>query len=157
MVGEYAKAIQFAQQAVKQTPQDPLMQGNLGEMYYRNKQYQDALVPLRLAVRGGTLDDGQEVKGLPLDYGRVAEYYYTYGLDLAHTGNCGEALQISQLVQQGVPNDDVAVYNAQEMINLCQQVANTTATPTASLTGVPKGVKTPAPAAKTSPAPTATP
>jgi tetratricopeptide (TPR) repeat protein len=156
-VGEYAKAIQFAQQAVKESPQDPLMQGNLGEMYYRNKQYQDALVPLRLSVRGGTLDDGQEVKGLPLDYGRVAEYYYTYGLALAHTSNCGEALQLSQLIQQGVPKDDVAVFNAQEMIKICQQVANTTVTPTASLTGESKGVKTPAPGAKATPAPTATP
>ena len=152
-VGEWAKAVQFAQQAVKESPQDPLMQGNLGVMYYHNRQYPESVTPLRLAVRGGTLDTGQEVKGLPLDYGRVSEYYYTYGLALAHTGGCGEALQISQLIQQGVPKDDVAVSNAQEMINICQQVADTTATPTPSLTGEPTGVKTPAKGVK----PTATP
>ena len=153
-VGEWAKAIQFAQQAVKEAAQDPLMQGNLGVMYYHNRQYQDSLIPLRLSVRGGTLDTGQEVKGLPLDYGRVAEYYYTYGLALAHTGGCGEALQISQLLQQGVPKDDVAVSNAQEMINICQQVADTTATPTALLTGQPTNVKTPAPGTTPTLAPT---
>jgi hypothetical protein len=113
-------------------------------MYYHNRQYPESVGPLRLAVRGGTLDTGQEVKGLPLDYGRVAEYYYTYGLAMAHTGDCGEALQISQLLQQGVPKDDVAVSNAQEMINICQQVADSTATPVVSLTGQPTGVNPPA-------------
>jgi tetratricopeptide (TPR) repeat protein len=146
-VGEFAKAIQFAQQAVKEAGSDPFMQGNLGVMYYRNKQYQDSLNPLRLSVRGGTLETGDEVKGLPLDYGRVAEYYYTYGLALAHTGGCGEALQISQLIQQGVAKDDVAVFNAQEMINICQQVADTTATPTAVESGESTQVKTPKPTA----------
>ncbi len=101
------------------------------------------MLPLRLAVRGGALDTGEEVKGLPLDYGRVAEYYYTYGLAMAHTGSCGEALQISQLIQQGVPKDDVAVSNAQEMINICQQVADSTATPLVSLTREPTEANTP--------------
>jgi len=152
-VGEWAKAIQFAQQAVKESAQDPFMQGNLGVMYYHNHQYQDSVVPLKLSVRGGTLDNGQEVKGLPLDYGRVSEYYYTYGLALAHTGGCGEALQISQLIQQGVPKDDVAVSNAQEMINICQQLADTTATPGVSLTGVPKGTTPPISGATATPTP----
>ncbi len=148
-VGEWAKAIQFAEQAVKESAQDPYMQGNLGVMLYHNYQYKDLLPPLRLAVRGGTLDSGEEVKGLPLDYGRVAEYYYTYGLAMAHTGGCGEALQISQLIQQGVPKDDVAVSNAQEMINICQQVADSTPTPVVSLTGEPTAANPPQPGATT--------
>jgi tetratricopeptide (TPR) repeat protein len=152
-VGEWAKAVQFAQQAVKESAQDPLMQGNLGVMYYHNRQYPESVPPLRLAVRGGTLDTGQEVKGMPLDYGRVSEYYYTYGLALAHTGNCGEALQISQLIQQGVPQDDVAVSNAQEMINICQQVADSTATPAVLSTGEPAGVITLVPTVTPTPAP----
>jgi tetratricopeptide (TPR) repeat protein len=137
-IGEYAKAIQYAQTAVKDSPTDPFMQGNLGVMYYRNHQYNEAIPALRLSVRGGTLPDGSVVKGLPLDYGRVAEYYYTYGLGLAHTGECGEALQISQLLQQGVRDDEVAIYNANEMINICQQVAAGTTTPGPSITATPE-------------------
>jgi tetratricopeptide (TPR) repeat protein len=124
-VGEYAKAIQYAQQAVKDTPEDAYMHGNLGSMYYRNRQYPEAVNSLKLAVRGGTTEEGAVVEGLPLDYGRVAEYFYSYGLALARTGDCGEALQISQAVQLGVPNDEVSMYNAEEIINLCKTVMKT--------------------------------
>lgn len=128
--GDFAKAIQYALAALKLSPQDPYLFGNLGVMYYHNKQYQEAVDPLKLAVRGGTTTDGQAVKGLPLDYGRIAEYYYTYGLALAKTGGCTEALQISQLIQTNVPNDDTAVYNAQQMPVICQELITGTATPT---------------------------
>lgn len=135
-VGEYAKAIQFAQQAIQVSPDDPYLYGNLGTMQYRNRQYDDAIASLRLAIRGGASEDGKEISGLPLDYGRVAEYYFTYGLALARQGECGEALQISQLLQQGVPDDETSIYNANEIINICQEVAETptsaTATPTAA-------------------------
>jgi tetratricopeptide (TPR) repeat protein len=118
-IGEYAKAIQFAEQALKVAPTDPYMYGNLGTMYYKNHQYEDAVKPLKLAVSGGTADGGEEVKGLPLDYGRIAEFYFTYGLTQARLGACGEALPISQTLMQGVKNDEVSVYNAQEIVNIC--------------------------------------
>lgn len=118
-IGEYAKAIQFAEQALKVDPTDPYMYGNLGTMYYKNLQYDDAIIPLRVAVSGGIAESGEEVKGLPLDYGRVAEYYYTFGLALAYLGQCGEALPISQTLLVGVKNDTVAVFNAREIINIC--------------------------------------
>ncbi|MDZ4158293.1 MAG: tetratricopeptide repeat protein, partial [Anaerolineaceae bacterium] len=124
-VGEWAKAIQYAQQAVKVRPSDPYLHGNLGVMLYRNRHYADALPYLRLAVRGGVTEDGTEVRGLPLDYGRVAEYYFTYGLALARAGECGEGLQISQLLIDGVPNDETSVYNAKEMVTICKEIAGT--------------------------------
>jgi tetratricopeptide (TPR) repeat protein len=120
-VGEFAKAIQYAQQATKDDPTDPFLHGNLGTMFYRNRQYQDAIASLRLSVAGGTTDEGVVVEALPLDYGRVAEYYFTYGLTLARLGECGEALQISQALVQGVPNDETSIYNAQEMVAICQE------------------------------------
>ena len=61
--------------------------------------------------------------GLPLDYERIGEFYYTYGLVLAKLGQCGEALQIAQAVSTGLRNDEVAVYNAQEVINICERLA----------------------------------
>jgi tetratricopeptide (TPR) repeat protein len=118
-IGEYAKAIQFAEQSVKVAPTDPYMYGNLGTMYYKNKQYEDAIKPLKLAVTGGAADSGEEVKGLPLSYGRVAEFYFTYGLALANLGMCGEALPVSQTIMEVVKNDEISVFNAQEMVNIC--------------------------------------
>lgn len=131
-VGEFATAIQYAQQAVKNAPQDATMWGRLGQMYYKNLEYQNAEPALRLAIRGGVTEDGVTVEGMPLDYGKPAEYYYTYGLTLARLGTCGEALEISQLIQQGIPTDEIAQYNAQEMINICSALAEATPEPQAT-------------------------
>jgi len=128
-VGEYAKAIQYALQAVKDAPEDPYMHGNLGQMYYRNREYPAAIDALGLAVQGGMTEDSVEVEGLPLDYGRIAEYYYTYGLSLARQGECGEALQISQLLLQGVPNDETSIFNAEAIVEICQEVATSPIAP----------------------------
>ncbi len=123
-VGEYGKAIQYAEQAVKDASADPYMWGNLGTMYYRNQQYNEALVPLSLAVKGGRTPDGVEVQGLPLDYGRIAEYYYLYGLAAARVGDCSAALPIAQALTDGVPDDQVSVDNADAMVSICQEIAN---------------------------------
>ncbi len=134
--GEYAKAIQYGEQAVKVSPSDPFLYGNLGTFYYRNHQYPDAITNLRMALHGGSAEDGSEVKGLPLDYGRVAEYYYIYGLSLARLGECGEALQIAQLLTEGVKDDEISVANAQAMIEICQELVDnpTAGTPGADAT-----------------------
>jgi tetratricopeptide (TPR) repeat protein len=145
-IGEYAKAIQYADQAKNDAPTDPYMWGNLGTMYYRNRQYTDAVVPLKLAVRGGNVpDSGEVVEGLPLDYGRIAEYYYLYGLNLARLNDCNEAIQISQMLIQGVSNDETAVYNANEMINICQANLIGTATPDINATPSDEITETPTP------------
>ncbi len=130
MAGEYAKAIQYAEDAVKNDPDDPYLHGNLGVVLRKNFQLAEAIVELRLAVRGGTTADGVEVAGLPLDYGRIAEYYFSYGLALADTGDCTEAVKIAQMLQQSAGNDPISMYNAQEMINICEiQAGTVTATP----------------------------
>ncbi len=145
-IGEYAKAIQFADQAVNDAPTDPFMWGNLGTMYYRNRQYEDAVNPLKLAVRGGNVpDSGEVVPGLPLDYGRIAEYYYLYGLTLARINSCNEAIQISQLLIQGVSEDETAVFNANEMINICQANLIGTNTPDPALVTENQPTETPTP------------
>ncbi|MCX6053783.1 MAG: tetratricopeptide repeat protein [Chloroflexi bacterium] len=121
--GDYQKAIQYAEAALTDDPSDPTLYGNLGLVFWKNKQYLDAVDMLRLAVSGGTTAAGVIVPGLEMDYGRVGEYYYTYGLALAKTSQCGEALQISQAVAVGLRNDDIAAYNAQEVIVICEQLA----------------------------------
>lgn len=144
MNGDYAKAIQYAQAALMDDPVDPYLYGNLGLVYWKNKQYLDSVDMLRIAVRGGVSADGQTVNGLPMDYGKVEQFYYTYALALANTQQCGEAIQLAQAIQTGLRNDDIAVYNAQETINICELQAkqggglvDSTETPTPEPTPLP--------------------
>lgn len=148
-IGEFVRAVQYGEQALKDDPTDPFLYGNLGVMLYKNKQYEEAVAALGMAVRGGTSETGETVEGIPLDYGRPAEFYYTYGLALARVGQCGEALPISQTLIKGVRNDEIAVFNAQEIINICQQVSAsgplTTATETTTEGASTTETPTPAP------------
>jgi tetratricopeptide (TPR) repeat protein len=148
-IGDFPMAIQYAQQAVKVSPNDPYMYGNLGTMYYRNHQYHEALEPFKLAIRGGTTSDSTIVKGLAFDSGndRIIEYYYLYGLAAARADSCGEALPISQYLQQTVPDNETAVFNAKAMIEICKQNINGTSTPTRDTSGTKTAV-TPSPAKK---------
>lgn len=137
-IGEYAKALQYAETAVQNNPIDPRLRGNYGVMYYRNLFWEEAVGQLRLAVNGGITEEGETVEGLPLTANdvRLAEFYYTYGLALARTGQCGEALQIAQEVQSKVPADENAQFAASEIIRICQENLNnpqvSTSTPAAA-------------------------
>ena len=140
--GQIAKAIQYGQQALTNNPLDPDLYGNLGSMYYRNHEYDKAITNLRMAIRGGVTSDGQPVKGIPLSYdANVLIYYARYGLALAKQNQCNEAVQISQALIQGVPNDADTVYNANAMVQICQENINGTATPSPT----PKPSATPKP------------
>ncbi len=120
-VGEYAKAAQYGEQAIKDDPTDAGLHGNIGVMYYRNYQWVEAAQELSLAVYGGSLGEGQVIEPLPLENtSRSAEYYFTYALVLARLNECGEALQISQQIIGTIPSNEIAVYNAQEAIALCE-------------------------------------
>jgi tetratricopeptide (TPR) repeat protein len=124
-VGEYAKAMQYAETAVNDDPSDANLHGNLGVMYYRNVLWPDAAKELSLVVNGGFTADGVQVNSVTLvPDTRIAEYYFTYGLALAHLNRCGEALPIAQALQARVPADEIAIANAGEIINLCQQNLN---------------------------------
>jgi tetratricopeptide (TPR) repeat protein len=121
-IGDYAKAIQYAEQAVKNRATDPNLRGNYGVMLFRNFLYQQALEQLERAVKGGKSEDGLPITALSLTPGgRVVEYYYTYGLALARTYQCGEALKISQQVKTAVPTDENAVFAADEIVRICEE------------------------------------
>jgi tetratricopeptide (TPR) repeat protein len=139
-VGEYAKALQYAQQAVKIAPADTSFHGNLGVMLYRNFKYSEAEAELTLVVKGGTLEDGTVLTPLDLnDSQRIAEYYFIYGLTLAKLKppRCGEALLIAQQILFKLPGDDTSVFNANEIIRLCSQE-----TPIPGESGTPSGILT---------------
>ena len=131
--GDYVKGIQYAEQAVNDNPEYAVLYANLGKLYYSYKQFNRAIDAFRMAIQGGTTEDGVVVEGIPLDYGDVAEYYYLYGISLAREGECAEALQIAQALVQIVPDDAISVANAEAMNEMCQIEASKpfpTATPT---------------------------
>jgi tetratricopeptide (TPR) repeat protein len=139
--GRYPQAAQYAEEAIKVQPGDPRLYGNLGITYYKIGDFGKAIPPLALAVRGGVTEDGATVEGLPLDYGRVEEYYWYYGFALAKSNRCAEAVPIFQALLSGVPNDEIAVYNATEGLAICQEGLGTSQVPTAT----PEGEATPTP------------
>ncbi len=121
-IGEYAKALQYAETAMQDQPENPRLRGNLGVMYYRNLFWPEAVGQLGYTIYGGTTEDGVEIKGIPLSNDLfIAEYYYTYGLALARTNKCGEALQIAQEIQSRIPSNENAVFAASEIIRICEE------------------------------------
>jgi tetratricopeptide (TPR) repeat protein len=143
--GRYPQAAQYAEEAVKVDPADPTLYGNLGIVYYKNSEYDKAINVLNYAVRGGQNEDGVVIEGLPLDYGRVEEYYWYYGFALARTNRCAEAVPIFQNLLVGVPNDDIAVYNATEGLAMCQENLQTPQVSTPTPTLETEGEVTPTP------------
>jgi tetratricopeptide (TPR) repeat protein len=139
--GRYPQAAQYAEEAIKVQPADPRLYGNLGIVHYKIGDFAKAIPPLELAVRGGVADDGTIVEGLPLDYGRVMEYYWYYGFALAKSNRCSEAVPVFQALLTGVPNDEIAVYNATEGLAICQEGLGTPLAPSAT----PENEVTPTP------------
>lgn len=143
-IGEYAKAAQYAEQAIKDKPLDASLHGNLGVMYYHNFQWPEAAQELGLAVFGGSLGEGQNIEALILDNStRTAEYYFTYAIVLSRLNRCGEALQIAQQIIGTIPSNELAVYNANEAIRLCQENLDNPPTPTEESTPEPTAEETP--------------
>jgi tetratricopeptide (TPR) repeat protein len=120
--GEYAKSLQYAETAVQDRPDDASLRGNLGVMYYLNYQWPEAIQQLGYTIYGGLTEDGVKIEGIPLSNDpRVAEYYSKYGLALARTNQCGEAIQLAQTIQARIPSDENAVFAASEIIRICSE------------------------------------
>jgi tetratricopeptide (TPR) repeat protein len=122
--GEFGKASQYAQAALGLDPTNPRLHGDLGRMYYKNGDYPAAVGSLQLAVQGGLNEAGEPVQGLALDPGDalVVDFYSMYGLALARQSQCGLAIEIAQALVTGVPDNEIAAGNAQEILILCGEI-----------------------------------
>jgi tetratricopeptide (TPR) repeat protein len=118
--GQFGKAAQYAEDAVKIAPTDPKLRGNLGVMFYKNNELDQAIQQLALAVHGGTAPDGAVVEGMPLAYDRSAEFYWFYGFALAKRNRCAEAVPVFQALLSGVSDYELAVENATAGLELCK-------------------------------------
>jgi tetratricopeptide (TPR) repeat protein len=122
--GQYGKAQQFAEDALVRAPLDPRYHGLVGVMLYFNRDYLGAITELSLAIAGGETTEGT-VPGLKIEGGRVAEYYWTYGLALAKVDRCSEAIPVLRLVEQTVANDPTAMENVTQGLVLCKEITPT--------------------------------
>ncbi|MFZ3071438.1 MAG: tetratricopeptide repeat protein [Anaerolineaceae bacterium] len=157
-LGEWAKGIQYGEQALKDDPSDPFLYANVGTMHYRSGQYNQAIPYLEKAVKGGTTEEGVVVQGIPLAYTTgVIEIYSRYGLSLARVNRCNEAVQVANGMLQTIADNPDGVFNAEEIIRICQENLTNppTATPAPTATPVTGPSPTPqgTPAAKTTPTP----
>ena len=139
-LGQFGKATQYAEQAVSVEPANARFHAFLGIMYYRSQDLDKAIKELSLAVHGGTTAEGVAVVGLPLEYGKVAEYYTIYGFSLAKNGDCSQAVPVFQALLNGVKDDETAVFNANEGMSICLN-----GTPTPGTETPPEITDTPAP------------
>jgi tetratricopeptide (TPR) repeat protein len=124
--GRFQQGAQYAEQAVKVDPTNPRTHGYLGIMYYKMTEYSKAIPSLKLALEGGvwTDENGVEhtVEPLPLeDNDTIISYYSSYGLALARSNRCAEAVPLFQKMLGGVPDDETAVYNANFGLELCAE------------------------------------
>ena len=151
-IGEYAKALQYAETAVTDNPTSANLRGNLGVTYYKNSYWNEAATELGYVVNGGVTKDGHKIDPITLAPNDpvTAGYYSTYGITLSRLNKCGDALQVAKTILERIPADDVAVENANSIINRCQQNLKTTPEPLPT----PLGGDSPT---ETAPAPTETP
>lgn len=122
--GEFGRASQYAQSAVDLNPDAARLHGDLGRMLYKNGDYPSAIESLSLAIHGGNYGEGVAVHGLPLDPGDplVVDVYSMYGLALAKQAQCGLAIDIAQSLVTGVPDNEIAAANAEEILILCGEL-----------------------------------
>ncbi len=119
--GEYAKAIQQAEDAIDLDPEETMFYWNLGIQYYMSGKYNDAVKNFRLAIYGGMTPSGAMIEGIPISYNnRIPELYSMYGLVMARSGNCTEATEIVRRITQNIPDDAIAMANANTMTDRCK-------------------------------------
>jgi len=122
-LGQFGKARQYAETAVTDSPADTNLRGNYGVMLYRDAYWNESVKELAYVVNGGVTENGDQLRPMDLAPGlpRIAEYYFTYGLVLSRLNQCGDALRIAQLIQSRIPADELAMDNANQIVQRSQQ------------------------------------
>jgi len=124
-------------------PEDPTSYGQVGVVYYKARNYEGSILPLKCAVQGCSALESCEVRSggiecteeeannpaiviqpLPLTNTTVI-YYYIYGSVLAGmntkvTNYCVEALQVFDKVAAGFGGDDTIMAIVNEGVAICR-------------------------------------
>lgn len=138
--GEFFAAARNVLKALQFRPTDPTVYGALGVVYYKARNYEGSILPLRCAVRGCTPEEsclvrngGAEcdpnevpditISALPLST-TTAIYYYIYGSVLAglhqtSNGYCEEAMQVFDDITAVFGGDDTIMSIVREGVAIC--------------------------------------
>ena len=135
--GEFFAASLNVEKALTFDPTNPNTYGQLGTIYTKARNYESAKPAFQCAVRGCSpeenviaielIEQGVEVKGLPLTSGTVAFYYVQYGSVLAalsrpNDNHCPEALEVLAEVQAKFPDDPIFTDIIEENKAICNLV-----------------------------------
>lgn len=166
-MGEFFIAIRNIQRAIEYEPANPVLYGELGMLYHKNRNYETGILAFNCAINGcsgvascdgrggcGPNDVEAEVAGLPLDASTVY-YYDVYASELAALSTakvnyCPQALEIADLIESSQyiedPNiaaDMVVVRNICRSLEAGVSVQDLLSTPTAVPTSTPVATPTP--------------
>jgi len=139
-------AEQYLEQALALEPDNPLIHGRLGLLYFKRQNYESAEPALDLAINGGvytvttTLTGAVTVtvEGMPLDNLNALEFYYTMGNLKAYLYKCApdEAPRYLGAALNYAPDDFTVQSSYAESLAICRQrqeaLAAATPTPTAT-------------------------
>ncbi len=139
-MGEFLVASRNMLRAVSFNPTDATSYGQLGVVYYKSRNYEGSILPLRCSVRGCTPEEsclvrngGAEcspedvedivIQPLPLTI-NTAIYYYIYGSVLAglhqdSNGYCDEAMQVFDEIRAQFSNDVTIMGIVNEGVAIC--------------------------------------
>jgi len=140
-MGEFFAAARNVLRALEFAPDDPTVYGQLGVVYYKARNYEGSILPLRCSVygctaaescmvrNGGAECDPEDVQDIPIPglelTNNTAIYYYIYGSVLAGlhqetNGYCEEAMRVFDEITavfsadetiMGIVNEGVAICN----------------------------------------------
>jgi tetratricopeptide (TPR) repeat protein len=161
-VDNLGTAVQYLEQALELEPNNPDIYGRLGMIFHRQKNYEDALPALEVAVFGQaslpvsnpeiTPTAGPtptpwaiEESGLPLTDGQAKEYYYTLAtlyasLSTPWNNMCAKSLALIQQLLAKFPDDPTVQSIAEDSFVTCSGLEaslRATATPDLTLTPAP--------------------
>ncbi len=116
-MGQFFVAIRNVQKTIEFQPDNPVLYGELGVLYHKNRNYETGILALGCAVNGCTAEQScpargdcgpndvpADVKGLPLSASTIY-YYDIYASELAALSNpkgqsyCPEALEIASEIE----------------------------------------------------------
>lgn len=116
-MGEFFIAIRNIQKAIEFEPANPVLYGELGVLYHKNRNYETGILALGCAINGCTEDEScpargdcgpndvkAKVDGLPLDASTVY-YYDVYASELAalsttKNNKCPQALEVAAILEK---------------------------------------------------------
>ncbi len=126
-IGEFEKALQWAEPAVRDAPDNADLRGNLGYMLFKVDSFIEANEQLGLAINGGAAEDGTVIKPLSPSSSDiwVSKYYYAYAISLASANRCSEMLLVSQQIKDYFRSDPYALPNAEYAEEICTERLDT--------------------------------